>query len=181
MSEWVPGDAVCALTPGGGYAEYCVVPAAHVLPVPANLDFTGAAVLPEALFTVWPNLFERARLRAGETLLVHGGSSGIGTTAIQLARAFGARVFATAGSAEKRRACEALGAERAIDYREEDFVAAVKDATDGRGADVVLDIVAGTTPPAISTSSPRTGASRSSRSWAARAPRSIFRASLSAA
>ena len=143
VAEWAPGDAVCALTPGGGYAEYCIAPAVQALPVPAGLDLVGAAVLPEAMFTVWPNLFDRARLRAGETLLVHGGSSGIGTAAIQLGRAFGARVFATAGSAEKCRACEALGAERAVDYRKEDFVAAVRDATGGRGADVVLDIVAG--------------------------------------
>ena len=138
-----PGDAVCALTPGGGYAEFCLTPAPQALPIPAGLDATAAAALPEALFTVWPNLFERARLAAGETVLIHGGSSGIGTYAIQLAHAFGARVFATAGSAGKCRACEALGAERAVDYRREDFVAAVKAATGGRGVDVVLDIVAG--------------------------------------
>ena len=137
------GDRVCALTPGGGYAAFCVTPAPQALPIPAGLDMTAAAALPEAMFTVWPNLFERGRLAAGETVLVHGGSSGIGTAAIQLARAFGARVFATAGGAEKCRACEALGAERAIDYREEDFAAALKAATGGRGADVVLDMVAG--------------------------------------
>ena len=143
VDAWREGDAVCALTPGGGYAEFCLAPAAQALPVPAGLDAAAAAALPEVMFTVWPNLFERGRLAAGETLLVHGGSSGIGVAAIQLARAFGARVFATAGSAEKRRACERLGAERAIDYRAEDFAAVVKAATGGRGADVVLDMVAG--------------------------------------
>ncbi|NNG05848.1 MAG: NAD(P)H-quinone oxidoreductase [Inquilinus sp.] len=137
------GDAVCALTPGGGYAEYCLTPAAHCLPIPGPLGPTEAAALPETYFTVWTNTFDRARLAAGESLLVHGGSSGIGTTAIQLARAFGARVFTTAGSAEKCAACEELGAERAINYREEDFVAMVKEATDGRGVDVVLDMVGG--------------------------------------
>ena len=143
VDAWKEGDAVCALTPGGGYAEFCLAPAAQALPIPAGLDATAAAALPEVMFTVWPNLFERGRLAAGETLLVHGGSSGIGVAAIQLARAFGARVFATAGSAGKRRACERLGAERAIDYRAEDFAAVVKAATGGRGADVVLDMVAG--------------------------------------
>ena len=138
-----PGDAVCALTPGGGYAEYCLTPAAQALPVPAGLDMVGAASLPEAMFTVWPNLFERGRLAAGESVLIHGGSSGIGTAAIQLAAARGARVFATAGSAEKCRACEALGATRALPYRDEDFVSAVRAATAGRGVDVVLDMVAG--------------------------------------
>lgn len=137
------GDAVCALTPGGGYAEYCVTPAAHCLPVPSTLSMVEAASLPETFFTVWTNVFDRGRLAAGETFLVHGGSSGIGTTAIQLARAFGARVFATAGSAEKCRACEALGAERAINYREEDFVAALRELTDGAGVDLVLDMVGG--------------------------------------
>ena len=143
VAEWRPGDAVCALAPGGGYAEFCLAPAPQALPVPAGLDAAGAAALPEVMFTVWPNLFERGRLAAGETLLVHGGSSGIGTAAIQLARAFGARVFATANGARKCSACESLGAERAIDYPNEDFVAVVKDATGGRGADVVLDMVAG--------------------------------------
>ncbi len=137
------GDAVCALTPGGGYAEFCLTPVPQVLPIPAGLSWAGAAALPEVMFTVWPNLFERGRLSAGETVLVHGGSSGIGTAAIQLARALGARVFTTAGSAEKCCACAALGAERAINYREEDFVAVVREATDGRGVDVVLDMVAG--------------------------------------
>lgn len=143
VAEWRPGDAVCALVPGGGYAGFCLTPAPQALPVPAGLDAVGAAALPEVMFTVWPNLFERGRLAAGETLLVHGGSSGVGTAAIQLARAAGARVFATANGAEKCRACEALGAERAIDYPNEDFVAVVKEATGGRGADVALDMVAG--------------------------------------
>ena len=134
------GDKVCALTTGGGYAEYCVAPSAQCLPVPQAMDFIHAAGLPETFFTVWSNVFDRAKLAAGETLLLHGGSSGIGTTAIQLARAFGARVFTTAGSAEKCKACEELGAERAINYREEDFLTIVKEAG---GADVVLDMVGG--------------------------------------
>ena len=137
------GDAVCALVHGGGYAEYCVAPEGQTLPVPEGLGVTDAAGLPETCFTVWTNLFERARLRAGERVLVHGGSSGIGTTAIQIASALGVRVFATAGSPEKCAACERLGAERAIDYRSEDFVAAVKDLTGGEGVDVVLDMVGG--------------------------------------
>ncbi len=137
------GAAVCALTHGGGYAEYCVAPETQTLPVPAGLSVTDAAGLPETCFTVWTNAFERARLRAGERLLVHGGSSGIGTTAIQIASALGVRVFATAGSPEKCAACERLGAERAIDYRSEDFVAVVKELTGGEGVDVVLDIVGG--------------------------------------
>ena len=137
------GDAVCALVAGGGYAEYCVAPAPQCLPVPRGFDMTTAAAIPETFLTVWTNVFERGRLRAGESLLVHGGSSGIGTTAIQLAKARGARVFTTAGSAEKCAACERLGAERAINYRADDFVAAVKSATGGRGVDVVLDMVGG--------------------------------------
>ena len=137
------GDRVCALVSGGGYAEYCAAPAGQCLPIPAGVDLVAAAAIPETAFTVWTNVFERGRLSAGETILVHGGSSGIGTTAIQLAQARGARVFATAGSAGKCAACEALGAERAFNYREVDFVAAVREATGGRGADVVLDIVAG--------------------------------------
>ncbi|HEV7369339.1 NAD(P)H-quinone oxidoreductase [Arenibaculum sp.] len=137
------GDRVCALVAGGGYAEYCVAPVPQVLPVPAGFDMVRAAAVPETYFTVWTNVFERGRLAAGESLLVHGGSSGIGTTAIQLAVAFGARVFATAGTAEKCRACEALGAERAIDYRTEDYGAVVKELTGGRGVDVVLDMVGG--------------------------------------
>ncbi len=134
------GDQVCALLPGGGYAEYAATPAAHCLPVPAGLDLKQAACLPETFFTVWSNVFGRGGLQAGERFLVHGGSSGIGTTAIQLAREFGARVFATAGSEAKCRACLALGAERAINYREEDFVEVMR--AEG-GADLVLDMVGG--------------------------------------
>jgi NADPH2:quinone reductase len=137
------GDRVCALVAGGGYAEQCVAPVGQVLPVPAGLDDTAAAALPETFFTVWQNLFRIARLQAGETLLVQGGSSGIGVTAIQLARAFGARVIATAGSDEKCRACEALGADRAVNYRTQDFAAEALAFTEGRGVDVVLDMVAG--------------------------------------
>ncbi len=136
------GDTVTALVTGGGYAEYCAAPAAQCLPIPKGLSLTEAAGIPETFFTVWSNVFDRGGLKAGESFLVHGGSSGIGTTAIQLAKAMGARVFATAGSAEKCRACEGLGAERAINYREEDFVAVVKEAT-GDGVDVVLDMVGG--------------------------------------
>jgi NADPH2:quinone reductase len=137
------GDQVCALVAGGGYAEFCTAPAPQCLPVPAGLSMVEAAALPETFFTVWSNVFDRGNLKSGESLLVHGGSSGIGTTAIQLGRAFGARVFTTAGSAEKCDACVKLGAERAINYRDEDFVEAVKAATDGRGVDVVLDMVGG--------------------------------------
>ena len=140
MARWRLGDRVCALLPGGGYAEYALCPEAHALPVPETLDLRAAACLPETAFTVWTNVFARGRLRAGERFLVHGGSSGIGTTAIQMAQAFGARVFATAGSAEKCAACVALGAERAINYRAEDFVAAMK--AEG-GADLILDMVGG--------------------------------------
>jgi putative PIG3 family NAD(P)H quinone oxidoreductase len=138
---WRVGDRVCALVAGGGYATLCVAPAPQCLPVPDSLTVVEAAALPETFFTVWTNVFERGRLQAGEGALFHGGSSGIGTTAIQLAVARGSRVFVTAGSDEKCRACEALGAERAINYRTEDFVAAVKAATGGRGVDLVLDIV----------------------------------------
>ena len=140
---WHAGDRVCALVSGGGYAEYCVAPAPQCLPVPRGLDFTEAAAIPETFFTVWSNVFERGRLQPGESILVHGGSSGIGTTAIQLARAWASRVFVTAGSAEKCAACERLGAEHAINYRETDFVAAIREATGGRGVDVVLDMVGG--------------------------------------
>jgi NADPH2:quinone reductase len=143
VKEWRAGDAVCALVAGGGYAEYCAAPAPQCLRVPRGMDFTHAAAIPETFFTVWTNVFERARLGRGESILIHGGSSGIGTTAIQLAHAFGARVFATAGSAEKCAACEQLGAEAAINYREKDFVSAIKSATGGRGVDVILDMVAG--------------------------------------
>lgn len=141
VTEFRPGDAVCALLAGGGYAEYCVVPPGQVLPLPAGVDMAGAASLPEAYFTVWSNVFDLARLRAGESLLVHGGASGIGVAAIQLARARGATVYATAGSAERCRFCEALGAQRAINYRDEDFVAVIR--ASGPGADVVLDMVGG--------------------------------------
>lgn len=134
------GDQVCALLPGGGYAEYVMTPAAHCLPVPDGLSLKKAACLPETFFTVWSNVFTRGGLKAGERFLIHGGSSGIGTTAIQLANAFGARVFVTAGSAEKCAACVALGAERAINYNEEDFVEVMK--AEG-GADLVLDMVGG--------------------------------------
>ena len=128
---------------GGGYAEYCVAPAPQCLPIPRGLDFVTAAAIPETFFTVWTNVFQRGRLAAGESILVHGGSSGIGTTAIQLARARGARVFATAGSPDKCAACERLGAERAINYRAEDFVAGVRGLTGGHGVDVILDMVGG--------------------------------------
>jgi NADPH:quinone reductase len=143
VTEWRVGDAVCALVAGGGYAEYCTAPVPQCLPPPRGLDLIAAAAIPETFFTVWTNVFERGRLQAGESLLVHGGSSGIGTTAIQLARARGARVFATAGSAEKCAACERLGAERAINYRETDFVGVVRERTGGKGVDVVLDMVGG--------------------------------------
>jgi NADPH2:quinone reductase len=143
VTKWQQGDQVCALTPGGGYAQYCVTPAGHCLPIPRGWTAIEAAGLPETCFTVWINVFERGRLAAGETLLVQGGSSGIGITAIQLARAFGNRVFATAGNAEKCKACEALGAERAINYRIEDFVAVVQELTGGQGVDVILDMVGG--------------------------------------
>ncbi len=139
----VIGDRVTALTPGGGYAEYCVMAAGHCLPYPEGFDAVQAAALPETYFTVWTNVFERGALKPGESLLVHGGASGIGTTAIQLARAHGATVFATAGTADKCKACEDLGAARAINYRDEDFVEIVNEATGGKGVDVVLDMVAG--------------------------------------
>jgi NADPH2:quinone reductase len=140
---WSVGDEACALVSGGGYAEYCLAPAPQCLPIPGGLTAVQAAALPETFFTVWTNVFERGRLARGETLLVHGGSSGIGTTAIQLGRAFGARVLTTAGTAEKCEACRRLGAERAINYKEEDFVAVVKEETQGQGVDVILDMVAG--------------------------------------
>ncbi len=143
VEDFKPGDAVCALVTGGGYAELCVADASACLPLPGNLDMVQAAALPEALFTVWHNVFQRGSLKPGETFLVHGGASGIGTTAIQLAKAFGARVFATAGSPEKCRLCETLGAERGIDHTREDFVEVVRAATGGRGADVILDMVGG--------------------------------------
>ena len=137
------GRQVCALVSGGGYAEYCIAPAAQCLPVPSSVPAAHAAAIPETFFTVWTNLFDRAALAAGERVLVHGGTSGIGTTAIQLAHARGATVLATAGSDEKTAACRSLGASRAINYHTEDFVAAVKNATGGEGVDVVLDIIGG--------------------------------------
>lgn len=137
------GDEVCALVTGGGYAGYCVAPAPQCLPVPGPLSMVEAAAVPETFFTVWSNVFDRARLQAGESILIHGGSSGIGTTAIQLCKAMGARVFTTAGSDEKCTACTVLGAERAINYRREDFAVIVKELTGGRGVDVVLDMVGG--------------------------------------
>ena len=143
VSGWAPGDKVCALVAGGGYAQYCVAPAGQCLPVPAGMDMIAAAAIPETFFTVWTNLFDGAHLQAGESLLVHGGSSGIGTTAIQIARAFGARVFATAGSEAKCNVCTQLGAERAINYRTEDFAEVVKQLTGGAGVDIVLDMVGG--------------------------------------
>jgi len=142
-SVFKKGDLVCALVQGGGYAEYCAAPLAQCLPVPQGLSALQAAALPENFFTVWSNVFERARLAPGETLLVQGGSSGIGVTAIQIAAALGHRVFATAGSDDKCRACEELGAELAINYRTEDFEEVVKAATEGRGVDVILDMVGG--------------------------------------
>ena len=142
-SPFKKGDMVCALVQGGGYAEYCAAPLQQCLPVPAGLTALEAASLPETFFTVWSNVFDRAQLSGGDTLLVQGGSSGIGVTAIQMAKAFGHRVFATAGNDDKCRACEELGAERAINYGTEDFVAVVKELTDGKGVDVILDMVAG--------------------------------------
>jgi NADPH2:quinone reductase len=143
VTSWRTGERVCALVSGGGYAEYCSAPAPQCLPIPGGLDLIQAAAIPETFFTVWTNAFERGRLVAGETILIHGGSSGIGTTAIQLARAFGARVIATAGSDEKCSACQSLGAEVAINYRSTDFVTTVRDTTGGHGVDVVLDMVGG--------------------------------------
>ena len=143
VTRYKPGDKVCALLNGGGYAQYCIAEETSTLPVPAGLDMVHAAAVPETFFTVWNNVFERGGLRAGEWFLVHGGSSGIGTTAIQLAKAFGARVIATAGSADKCKVCTDLGAERAINYKTEDFVEVVKQVTGGKGVNVTLDMVAG--------------------------------------
>lgn len=143
VTRWEVGEKVCALLSGGGYAEYAVAHELCVLPAPEGLPLEHAAAIPETFFTVWTNVFERSDLGDGSVFLMHGGTSGIGTTAIQLAREFGARIFATAGSDEKCRACEALGAERGINYRDEDFVTVVKEATDGKGADVILDMVGG--------------------------------------
>jgi len=143
VAQFTGGERVCALLAGGGYAEYALAPASCVLPVPAGVDVADAAALPEVYFTVWTNLMDSARLAPGESVLVHGGSSGIGTAAIQLCRARGHAVYVTAGNAQKCQACEALGATRAINYRDEDFVDVVKQATGGTGVDVVLDMVGG--------------------------------------
>ncbi len=137
------GDQVCALLAGGGYAQYCTAPASSCLPIPGRLDWISAAAVPETFFTVWTNVFMRGQLKRGESVLIHGGSSGIGTTAIQLAGAFGAEVFATAGSREKCDACLQLGARHAINYRKQDFVEEIREQTNGRGVDVILDIIAG--------------------------------------
>jgi NADPH2:quinone reductase len=137
------GQKVCALVSGGGYAEYCAVPAGQCLPLPKGMDFIAAAGIPETFFTVWTNLFDRGRLKKGETILIHGGASGIGTTAIQIAKAFGAKVFVTAGSDKKCKACKKLGASLAINYKTQDFVDEALKATKGEGVDVVLDMVGG--------------------------------------
>jgi NADPH2:quinone reductase len=137
------GDKVCALVVGGGYAEYCNVPAGQCLPIPSDLTFVEAASLPETFFTVWSNVFDRARLQPGESLLIHGGSSGIGVTAIQMAKALGSTVYVTAGSDDKCKFCEELGADKAINYKIEDFVEVIKDITQGKGVDVILDMVGG--------------------------------------
>jgi NADPH2:quinone reductase len=141
VTRWREGDTVCALVSGGGYAEYCVAPAVQCLPIPSTVDLVSAGAMPETFFTVWTNVFERGRLRSGESFLVHGGASGIGTTAIQMARAFGARVFATAGTDDKCAACERLGAARAINYKTEDFSSVLMALTGKNGIDVILDMV----------------------------------------
>src|SRR5258707_2009564 len=143
VTRWKAGDKVMALVAGGGYAEYCLAHDGHALRIPENLSMAEAGAIPETFFTVWHNVFERGALKSGETLLVHGGSSGIGTTAIMLATAFGARVITTAGSAEKCDACRKLGADVAVNYKTEDFVAATKEATGGKGAELILDMVGG--------------------------------------
>jgi len=143
VTQWKVGDKICALTNGGAYAEYVTAPAAQCLPIPSGLSMIEAAALPETCFTVWSNLFDRVQLKAGETLLVHGGSSGIGTTAIQMAKAMGIRVFTTAGSDKKCQSCLNLGAEIAINYHDADFVEVIKDATNKKGVDVILDMVGG--------------------------------------
>jgi putative PIG3 family NAD(P)H quinone oxidoreductase len=143
VKQWKVGDVVCALTPGGGYAEYCAVPAPHCLPIPKGLSVKEAAALPENFFTVWTNVFDRGRLQAGETILIHGGSSGIGLTAIQLAKTFGATVYTTVGNKEKVDFCRKIGADAAINYREQDFVAEVAQLTDKKGVELILDMVGG--------------------------------------
>ena len=143
VKGWAIGDKVCALLAGGGYAEYCAAPALQCLPTPKGLSMEEAAAIPETFFTVWDNIFTRADLQAGETILIHGGSSGIGTTAIQLAVAFGAKVYVTAGSEKKCRACENIGASIAINYHETDFVKAIEEVTDKKGVNVVLDMIGG--------------------------------------
>jgi putative PIG3 family NAD(P)H quinone oxidoreductase len=143
VTQWKIGDLACALTPGGGYAEYCAVPAPHCLPIPKGLSVKEAAALPENFYTVWANVFDRGRLQAGETILVHGGSSGIGLTAIQLAKAFGATVYTTVGNKEKAEFCKKMGADAAINYREQDFVAEVAQLTNKKGVELILDMVGG--------------------------------------
>lgn len=143
VSQWRVGDSVCALTPGGGYAEYCTAPAAHCLPVPAGLALLEAAALPENFFTVWVNVFDTCKLSRGERLLVHGGSSGIGLTAIQLAKAFGAEVFTTVGNAEKQAFCKSIGADHIFNYKTDDWLAGIQTATQKKGANVILDMVGG--------------------------------------
>jgi len=143
VSRWKVGDKVCALVSGGGYAEYCNAPEGQCLPIPGELSFVEAASLPETFFTVWSNVFDRGQLNGGETLLVHGGSSGIGVTAIQMATALGHKVYVTAGSDDKCRFCEDLGAAKAINYKTENFADAIKQLTDGKGVDVILDMVGG--------------------------------------
>ena len=143
VTQWKIGDLVCALTPGGGYAEYCAVPAPHCLTIPKGLSLQEAAALPENFYTVWTNVFDRGRLQAGERFLVHGGSSGIGLTAIQLAKAFGATVYTTVGNAQKAEFCRNIGADAAINYREQEFVAEVAQLTNKKGVDLILDMVGG--------------------------------------
>lgn len=143
VRDWQSGDKVCALVTSGGYAEYCVADAGSVLAIPAGVSLIETAALPETFFTVWSNVFDRAKLQAGETLLVHGGSGGIGTTAIQLGTAFGAKVIISAGSEEKCQFCKTLGADAAINYHTQDFVAEIQTLTNGKGVDVILDIIGG--------------------------------------
>ena len=143
VTQWKTGDAVCALTPGGGYAEYCAAPAAHCLPIPAGLSMLEAAGVPENFFTVWVNVFDTCKLKAGEKFLVHGGSSGIGLTAIQLAKAFGAEVFTTVGNAEKAAFCQAIGADHAFNYKTQDWAAEIATITQKKGVNVILDMVGG--------------------------------------